>query len=347
MFIYPVVTALWVSEYSRGAAAMTGYVVAGAFCCCYIVLTVMVVKRSPFWFWVFLGAMTALFLAELPFARENSFYLCAVVVSWAATHARRFAVWIVAAGAGASLVVPWLVRSWHSGPGWVQALTTMFTALTLYSSFENAKSLRALFTARAEVARLASEAERNRMARDLHDLLGHSLTTISVKASLARRLATTGAPSALDEITDVERLARQALSDVRAAVSGYREVTLAGELVRGRELLRAVGVTGELPTEVGMVDAPHQELFGWAVREGLTNVARHARAGRCTVTVSATQVEIRDDGVGEPGHNKDGNGLTGLRERSEALGARVEAGPVEPHGWKLRVLLKDAEDEGR
>ena len=72
---------------------------------------------------------------------------------------------------------------------------------------------------------------------------------------------------------------------MRAAVSGYREVTLAGELARGKELLRASGVTADLPTATDMIDPTHQELFGWAVREGLTNVARHARATRCTVTV--------------------------------------------------------------
>jgi two-component system sensor histidine kinase DesK len=346
MLIYPVVTAVWVSQYSSGAAALAGYVIVGAFCCCYVAVVLAVARHSS-WSWLFLGVMTALFVAELPFAQGNAFYMCVVVVSWAAALAKRYAVCIVGAGITASIVVPWAVRPWHSGPGWIQALTTMFTALTLYSSFENANAYRALFTARAEVARLASEAERNRVARDLHDLLGHSLTTISVKASLARRLATTGSPSALEEISDVERLARQALADVRAAVSGYREVTVAGELARGRELLRAVGVTGELPTEVGMVDAAYQELFGWAVREGLTNVARHARANRCTVTVSAARVEVQDDGVGASGRERDGNGLTGLRERAEALGARLEAGPIRPKGWRLRVLLDHTEGAGR
>ncbi len=349
MLVYPVVTAFWTSIYSHGAAAYTGYAVVGAFAACYIVLAVAIARYSWFWIWLLLGAMTVFFVAEMPFARDGSFYLCAVIVSWAAALAKRYAVWIVSAGVIASLVVPLAVRSWHSGPGWIQALTTMFTALTLHSFFQNANAYRELITARAEVARLASEAERNRVARDLHDLLGHSLTTISVKASLARRLATNGAPQALDEITDVERLARQALTDVRAAVSGYREVTVAGELVRGRELLRAVGVTGELPTEVGMVDAAYQELFGWAVREGLTNVARHARANRCTVRVSAVQVEVQDDGVGAWGGDGsgDGNGLTYLRERAEALGARVEAGPIRPQGWRLRVLLENAEGAGR
>ncbi len=346
MLIYPAVTAVWMAAYSDGAAVVVGYVIVAAFCCCYILLAVTVAKRSWLLCWALLGTMTALFVASLPIARDSAFFLSAVIVSWSAALAKRYAVWIVTAGITACIVVPWEIRSWHSGPGWIQALVTMFTALTLYSSFENASAYRALITARAEVARLASEAERNRVARDLHDLLGHSLTAISVKASLARRLTTTGAPSALEEITDVERLARQALTDVRAAVSGYREVTVAGELVRGRELLRAVGVTADLPTEVGMVGAKHQELFGWAVREGLTNVARHAQARRCTVTVSAARVEVRDDGRGGWGQDRSGNGLAYLRERAEALGACVEAGPIRPQGWRLLVSLEDAEGAG-
>ena len=100
----------------------------------------------------------------------------------------------------------------------------------------------------------------------------------------------------MDQITEVEELCRRVLADVRAAVSGYREVTLASELARGRELLRASGITADLPTATDVVDPAHQELFGWAVREGLTNVIRHARARSCAVRVSASSVEIVDDG---------------------------------------------------
>jgi two-component system sensor histidine kinase DesK len=222
--------------------------------------------------------------------------------------------------------------------------------MTVFGFREVALANRALVEARAEVARLASEAERSRIARDLHDLLGHSLTVITVKSGLARRLAESGSPRALEEIAAVESLSRQALTDVRAAVSGYREVTLAGELARGRELLRAAGVVADLPTAADLVDAEHQELFGWIVREGITNVVRHAHATRCTVTLSAYGVEIRDDGTGTPGPG--GAGLTGLRERVAAAGGTVEAGPVEagpveagpagPRGWLLRVTLAGA-----
>ena len=118
----------------------------------------------------------------------------------------------------------------------------------------------------------------------------------------------------MDQITEVEELCRRVLTEVRAAVSGYREVTLASELARGRELLRVSGIAADLPTATDVADPAHQELFGWAVREGLTNVIRHSRARSCAVRVSASCVEIIDDGHGSGA--PPGNGLAGLRERA-------------------------------
>jgi two-component system sensor histidine kinase DesK len=175
----------------------------------------------------------------------------------------------------------------------------------------------------------------------LHDLLGHSLTTITVKAGLARRLGEADPEGAVAQITEVEDLCRRVLADVRAAVSGYREVTLASELARGRELLRASGITADLPTATEVADPAHQELFGWAVREGLTNVIRHSRARSCTVRVSPSSVEIVDDGQGSSASA--GNGLSGLRERAAAAGGDIDAGPAQPTGWRLRVWVPAAD----
>jgi two-component system sensor histidine kinase DesK len=281
--------------------------------------------------------MTVLFGAVLPFAHEQAFFLYAVIAALATVLLRRRAVPVMLIGVVGSIVIPWAVPSWHSGPGWVQAVMIVFTALPAYAYSEIIRANSALIEARAEIAQLASEAERNRIARDLHDLLGHSLTAITVKAGLARRIGATDTSRSLQEIAEVEELSRQALTDVRAAVSSYRDVTLVGELARGRELLRASGVVADLPKATDVVDAAHQELLAWAVREGLTNVVRHAHATRCTVTLLASEVEIRDDGVG--GAGSAGNGLTGLRERVAAAGGSVEAGPLSPRGWCLRVTL--------
>jgi two-component system sensor histidine kinase DesK len=125
-----------------------------------------------------------------------------------------------------------------------------------------ARSKRAIIEARAEVAHLRSEAERNRIAQDLHDVVGHSLAAISVKSKLARELIPDENSLSCREITEVEQLSRQALADVRAAVSGYREITVAGEIARARELLRASGITADISTSVEPIDTVAQELFG-------------------------------------------------------------------------------------
>ncbi|MEV5569748.1 sensor histidine kinase [Spirillospora sp. NPDC052269] len=337
MFVYPFVSMIGVTQFSEGAAAFAGYTIALAFCGLYAMAAVAFARRFRRRLWFLLAGMFVLFVAQLPFARTLGFYLLAVIVSFVALTLPRRLPPVLVAAAAMTLLVPWAVRPWHTGPGWLEAVMVVFTALVVRGYAELADANVALVEARAEVARLASEAERNRIARDLHDLLGHSLTAITVKSNLARRLAEGGAERAAAEIHEVELLSRQALGEVRAAVSGYREVTLPGELARGREMLRAVGVTADLPSAVDVVDAAHRELFGWVVREGLTNVVRHARATRCTVTLSAAEVEIVDDGAG--GAAVPGNGLTGLRERVAAAGGVVESGPVTPRGWRLRVTV--------
>jgi two-component system sensor histidine kinase DesK len=248
---------------------------------------------------------------------------------------------IVAVLALASLLVPPAIPAWNTSIGTafgdVTPVAILVVALAIFALMRVLQNNSALAQAQAELASLAAENERFRIARDLHDLLGHSLTTITVKAGLAARLGEVDPARARQEIAEVETLARQTLGDVRAAVANYRDVTLAGELATGRQLLRAVGITADLPRAVDMVDPAHQELFGWVVREGLTNIVRHAHASSCAIRLSASSVEITDDGVG--GAAPPGNGLSGLRERVAAAGGVVDAGPVEPRGWRLRVEL--------
>lgn len=174
-----------------------------------------------------------------------------------------------------------------------------------------------------------------RFARDLHDLLGHSLTVITVKAELAGRLMTRDPAKAAAEVTDIERLAREALADVRATVAGYREVTLAVELSSARSALEAAGIAAELPLALDDVPGERRELFGWVVREAVTNVVRHSRAGRVRVQVSPTSVEVVDDGSGCAGNPAGGHGLDGLRDRLAAVGGRLEVGPVDTGGFRL------------
>ncbi|GAA3544225.1 sensor histidine kinase [Amycolatopsis ultiminotia] len=307
-----------------------------AFCTCYLAAALADYREQTRLFWWLTGALGLLFAAALPFTRADGFYLLIVIVSLAVPRLPRGGVLVLAVAAAATVLVPWAVPPWHSGPGWAQAVALVFTVLMISAFAEAIRANRELVRARAEVVRLAADAERARISRDLHDLLGHSLTAITVKSNLARRLVAKGAEQAVGEITEVEQLSRQALADVRAAVSGYRDVTLAGELARGRELLRAAGITADLPT---YADGAHQELFGWVVREGLTNVVRHARASSCAVRLSATSIEVRDDGVGGPADP--GSGLSGLRDRVAEAGGRMDAGPLSPRGWRLRVSVED------
>jgi two-component system, NarL family, sensor histidine kinase DesK len=352
MLVYPLITAIGVHQYAHGGAAVAGYAVVLVFAVTYVLSGAAAVREMRRAYWLLTALMSVLFVAALPLAHENAFFLAAVLVSMVVTTHRRAGLALLVVVVLASLFVPWSIRAWHTGVAWVQALAIVFTVLTVYAFAELTRANLALVEARADVARLASEAERARIARDLHDLLGHSLTAITLKSGLARRLvsadtaagtaggSSAGSQQALVEITEVEQLSRQALSEVRAAIAGYRDVTLAGELARGRELLRAAGVTADLPTAVDQ--GPHQELFGWVVREGLTNVARHARATQCTVTVTPTSVEVRDNGVGGADHqngNRNGNGLNGLRERVTAAGGSIEAGPLSPRGWRLLVTV--------
>ncbi|NMM82784.1 histidine kinase [Rhodococcus sp. SRB_17] len=182
--------------------------------------------------------------------------------------------------------------------------------------------------------------ERARMARDLHDILGHSLTVITVKAELANRLLDIDINRARSELDDLERLSRDALADVRSAVDGFRTISLPMEIARAREALRAAGIEDHTPNSTEMVPGHLRELFAWTIREGVTNVVRHSAATQCTITVDANSVEVTDNGVAS-GRATIGNGLTGLRERAASAGARVIITSPSPQGFSLQVLEQE------
>ncbi|RJQ80460.1 sensor histidine kinase [Pseudonocardiaceae bacterium YIM PH 21723] len=192
--------------------------------------------------------------------------------------------------------------------------------------------------ANEEIARLAVAEERSRVARDLHDVLGHSLTTITVKAGLARRLLETGADQsrALAEIADIERLTRQVTSEVRATVSGYREASLAAELAGARVALGSAGIQADMPHAVDNVPEKVQPVFAYVLREGVTNVLRHSGAKNCTVTFGPSFLEVSDDGKG-PVKASDGHGLEGLRERLSGIKGSLLAGPRPEGGFRIRA----------
>lgn len=211
------------------------------------------------------------------------------------------------------------------------------TVIGMRWSFMTNRDLR---LARRELVRLAITEERLRFARDLHDLLGHTLSLIALKSELARRLADTAPERTQAELTDIEHAARQALSDVRAAVAGYRQTTLAGELAAARDLLAAAGVALDTQTENVQLPAPVESALAWAVREGVTNISG-ARA--CSINLSTHDgwiaLQIEDDGKsGQSDPATTHNGLRGLTERVIGLGGQIQAGP-DHVGYVLRVSL--------
>ncbi len=194
-----------------------------------------------------------------------------------------------------------------------------------------------LIAAERDNSQLLVENERNRFARDLHDILGHSLTVITVKAELAGRLMDIDPERARAEVKDLERLSRDALADVRRAVEGYRELTLPGELARARAALMAAEIEPLLPQSTDEVPSELRELFAWTVREGVTNVIRHSGAKTCEIVLTPQGAEIRDDGRGPAADGPGGSGLIGLRERAAAVGATVVTHDLVP-GFSLQVV---------
>jgi two-component system sensor histidine kinase DesK len=187
--------------------------------------------------------------------------------------------------------------------------------------------------ARATVAQLAANEERLRLARDLHDLLGHSLSLITLKSELAGRMLPAQPEKAAQQVADIEKVSRQALVDVREAVSGYRRPRLAGELAGARAALTAAGITASLPAGPAPTDLDEEaeSALAWALREAVTNVVRHSGARRCTVEVLSRQTL---DGPGDGSPGTPGNGLTGLAERLEKAGGALETGRTR-HGFRL------------
>jgi two-component system sensor histidine kinase DesK len=244
---------------------------------------------------------------------------------------------LILVSAALSLWVP----GWNTDAGY--PISILAASMAMFGVVRMAQLNRALYASQQEQARLAVLEERERFGRDLHDILGHSLTVIVVKSELAGKLADRDPARARAEIADIERLAREALADVRSTAAGVREVTLIGELASARTALVAAGIEPDLPGAVDDVPGELRELYGYVVREAVTNVVRHSEASRCLIRVERDGIEVRDDGRG--GHDgagdgdprEIGSGLVGLRRRVEEEGLHFEAGPAPDGGFRVAV----------
>jgi two-component system sensor histidine kinase DesK len=205
----------------------------------------------------------------------------------------------------------------------------------------NARKNQALRLSQDEVRRLAQVAERERIGRDLHDLLGHTLSVIALKSELAARLFARDAHAAQREIADVERVAREALGQVRRAVTGMRAMGMRAELANARLALAAVTVDFEYETDDAPLHPEVETVLALALREAATNVIRHAGARRCHARVGregeSIALTVRDDGVG--GARDCGNGLAGMRERVQALGGTFEIESEPGRGTVIAIAM--------
>jgi two-component system sensor histidine kinase DesK len=212
------------------------------------------------------------------------------------------------------------------------------------------RALRELHMTRQTLARLKVEEERQRLSRDLHDLLGQTLSVITLKSELARSLITEDPARCAQELAEIEQVGRMTLREVRRTVAGYRHPHLASEMEGARQLLEAAGIAASIEQPPGSLPQPLDAVLAWTVREGMTNVLRHSRARHCLLRFTREKakigVELLNDQAGQAlaGTHPlgQGNGLPGLRERVSELGGTMEAGPLllsgKPH-FRLWVEL--------
>jgi two-component system sensor histidine kinase DesK len=291
--------------------------------------------------WLALAALILLASLTVPAAHLSGLYtfLYVAVAAVATLSSVEALITSIVVIGGASVIGA--VNNWD---GWqFLVLTSLSATFGMWGVGKVIQQSVALREANEKITQLAIAEERARVARDLHDVLGHSLTVISVKAELASRLAETNPARAGVEIGDVHRLARDALADVRATVAGYREGSLAAELAGARAALTAAGIEADLPSGADDVTGKRRQLFGWALREAVTNVVRHSGARLCRVTMTARSIEIADDGIGPAAHElgpPTGHDLIGLGERVAGAGAQLVVGRSPEGGFLLRVVAE-------
>ncbi len=294
--------------------------------------TVFSLLDDPAWLWLFLG-VSAMAGVVLPMRRAGM-----VVVLLTALP----------------LLITIFTHRGVAGIDWWWLIALMLLVrglgLDMIGVSRLGSAIRELHTARRALARMKVEEERLRLARDLHDLLGQTLSVITLKSELARGLITEDPASCAQELAEIEQVGRMTLREVRKTVAGYRQPRLSSELDGARQLLEAAGIEYSIEELHGELPQPLDAVLAWTVREGVTNVIRHSRARHCLLRFTRDQgwigVEMLNDREGTEDAPEQrigqGSGLLGLRERVSGLGGTMEAGPLllsgKPH-FRLRVEL--------
>jgi two-component system sensor histidine kinase DesK len=289
---------------------------------------------------VAIGALGALLLPQNPFANTYVIYACA-----GAAYLRQPLGYAVAAAVFAGFAAVALASDLPRPVAvFLLGLTALIAGLVMVSNVlarGKAAKQAELRLSQAEVGRLAALAERERIGRDLHDLLGHTLSVIAIKSELAARLADRDPAAARAEIEDVERIAREALGQVRGAVAGMRAVGLDAEFANARLALAAVEVEFDYARTEPSLHPELETVLAFALREAVTNIVRHAEARQAEARLERDRAHvvftIRDDGRG--GARPDGHGLKGMRERIESLGGSLSLVSVAGQGTELSIRL--------
>ncbi|HEY0371151.1 MAG TPA: sensor histidine kinase [Thermoanaerobaculia bacterium] len=269
--------------------------------------------------------MVLLGIALWPFTHAAGAFFIYGAATLGQIEPTRRAFQIIGLIAGIVVLEAWVIeRAWYNAI-WPFFFTILVGALNVHFAQLHRSNAR-LRLAQHEIEHLAKVAERERIARDLHDLLGHTLSLVILKAELASKLSERDPERAREEIRDVERIAREALAEVRSAVKGYRAGGLQPELQLANSSLAPAGITFEHDIRAnGTLPPAHEAVLCLALREAVTNIVRHSGAHHCRMTLEVANdiatMRITDDGRG--GNAPFGSGLSGMRERVEVLGGTL------------------------
>jgi len=326
-----------------------GLAIIGAFCVVFVVTLAdwnATGRRSAIW----LATLYALALAACIFyggSGATSLWIYVSALAGLTIAVQRTALWVLALIA-ASYCVTSVFGHVDLGDFFINLLPTVLLGLAMIGLRNHFELTRELSEARETVARLAASQERLRLARDMHDLTGQSLSMITLKSELALRLlgrlpAGPDRDRARDEIEQVGAVSRQTLHDIREAISGYRRPTLAVEIITARAALESAGIApqddADLTLLSGTFDPDSEAALAWCLREAVTNVVRHSGARTCHIRLArrggTLSLEVRDDGRGHVGAEPTGTGLRGMSERLGAVGGSLELRPGGLPGFRL------------
>lgn len=342
--VYPLI-AIPASDHSV-AAKVYGIALVVLFACAYVVSSVYTLtpvmrgERPRVPLALSLVTFTVIAFASIPVLGSQFFvfapYICAITVFTLPLSA---GVVIVFGLLLAMVLVPSAVPGWEVDAGLLTAVAITGVTLLMVKVIQTREIARdaAQREQRELKSQLAVVAERERVARDVHDILGHSLTVLTLKSELAARLVDLDPDRAKAEMTEINEISRRALAEVRATVGDLRSPDLRTELATARTALRAAEIDADLP-EMNSDEASDPTL-AWVLREAVTNVVRHSDATRCRVQIDGNSLSVSDNGKGIDGSTF-GNGLTGLAARVSDAGGVLDVGTGEGGGTIVKVRMR-------